>query len=370
MNLPVIYRYLISVLAVTALILGLANREIIINMVGSPKPKYTTENKISGSDVQETGLLQLQALSRIITVNKGEKDEFSFEVIQYLRGNQVVSVEPKVEGGAYNFTVASSKLAFTDQGNKGLWIADIDTLNPINLQPKTVNGISQQELFEKRDQLERQGKDMDNNVLFWAHWPIWSPDEDKIAFVSNRTSYPEAAGVGIWVTDLHGNTEMLVSPERFGSLKPLAWLNKTELIFLTENHDICKVNTDNHEVSNILSRVGFESASPDGAVLIYHPFDHNGLIIQTEVRAYRVLDGTDVVINIPDGFKPDTGQYRWDKTNRKVAFLVRNDQLAESKLVVFDTIETTTQIFAPYLDINVILDSVDKEEENLRTRPN
>ncbi|MFZ5754225.1 MAG: hypothetical protein ACOY3J_08275 [Bacillota bacterium] len=216
-----------------------------------------------------------------------------------------------------------------------MWVADINNLEPVNIQPQSVGGIDQEELFQKKAELGKQGKDIDSMILYWVSKPILSPSEDKIAFSSNRDGYPENLKLALWVTDLAGNTKKLVDKTVFGDIVPVAWVNDEEFVFIGAKGELKKVDVNSSKVDILISeKVMVAGTSPDGRFIMFQ-YVKDGMA-QPEQYLFNTKENKPLQLAVPAGYK-NNGFYGWDKSGSKVAFYVQ-DFSANVKLIVLDCV--------------------------------
>lgn len=282
-----------------------------------------------------------------ITINKGKENEYTFNLVKVKKDNKVVSVLPDKEGGPLNLFVGREKMLFTDQYQKSLWVADLSTFEPRNLQPEVVDNISQHDLHLKKNELSKQGKDTDEYVLYWAGAPVLSPDENKIAFVSNRLGYPENCNLSLWLTDLQGNTRLLVDETDNGSVTPLTWANNEELVYQGTNGELKSVNTNTGKTGILVDqKVSVRIFSPGGKYIIYNPVQAGN--VKPEIYLFNYEDKHSSLITIPNGFRIN-GFYSWDESYNKVAFYVSDfsDFTGNLKLVIVDCSSLAVSVLDP-----------------------
>ncbi|KKM08982.1 hypothetical protein SY88_21270 [Clostridiales bacterium PH28_bin88] len=281
------------------------------------------ERVINGAYILVEGKLKETPTDTVsITINKGEDNEYSFDLVKVVRNGKVVSVRPGKEGGPLHFKAGINKVIFTDQYHKSLWVADIADLEPRNIQPELVGDISQKNLFAKKEDLARQGKDTDEYILYWVSAPILSPDENKIVFASNRLGYPSNFDFSLWLTDLQGNTQLLVDETDKGSVIPVAWANSDKVVYQGPSGELKYVNVHTGETKIVVDeRVAISSSSPDGKYIIYNPV--RGGIIQPELHVLDTEKDNSYLVTLPEGYKTN-GFYGWGTDNESVAFYVQD----------------------------------------------
>ncbi|MBS3969794.1 MAG: hypothetical protein KGZ94_06730 [Clostridia bacterium] len=292
------------------------------------------ERIISGGYIlKENKIEPVQTEKATITINKNTPEEYSFELIKFIKDGSVISVQSSKEGAAHNLIVGTKKILFTDQAELGLWVADINTLEPINIQPEKVNDISLKEIAEKKLDLLKQGKDPDSHILHWVSWPLLSPNESLVAFRSNRRNFPDNSKSSLWITDVNGNTvEVAVEKE---DVIPVMWLNNNEICFVGENSYLKKVNINTGEISVLIDyKIKVNSYSPNKQYIMYQKVDGGDIL--PEMYVYNVQDGTNTQLKLPSGFK-NIGFFGWDEKGSKVAFYIA-DMEANIKLAVANLI--------------------------------
>jgi hypothetical protein len=296
-----------------------------------------------GYTIDDTNQLKKMTKETVkITVNQGSDKEYSLDLVKFKENNKIIAVKPQEGYRAYNFKESKNHIAFTDRLLHGLWVADKETLTPINLQPETVNGISQKELFNKKKELEKQGKDLDNAYLFWVENVFWSPGGDKIAFNSNRHVYPRS-DMAIWVTDLAGNTTKIVDNKEASTII-LGWINETDLLYTdTSNHSLYKVNINSKEKEQVYGRAVFTDYSSTGRYVLYREFiDKDSIIASDDLYSLDLKNNASSKIDLPSGFDAFSGYYGWNDTKNKVAFYISNKNKDNYKLVIYNF--TTSEI--------------------------
>lgn len=269
-----------------------------------------------------------------LTINKGKPNEYSFQLVKIMKNGRVVSVRPAREGGPLYLTVGKKRVIFTDLGHKSLWVADLATLDqPKNIQPEVVGNISQQDLYKKKEELAKRGIDPDERILYWVARPILSPDENNIAFSSNRLGYPENCRSSLWLTDLQGNTRLLVDESDRGSIIPVCWENDEVVIYQGAAGGLKSVNVNTGKTEILINQeIMVTGASPDGKYIIYNPSEDG--LVQPDHYVFNFEDKKSYYIAVPEGFRTQ-GFYSWDEDNKKVAFYVQDAQ-AKVKLIVLD----------------------------------
>ncbi|WP_173297404.1 PD40 domain-containing protein [Thermanaeromonas sp. C210] len=269
-----------------------------------------------------------------ITINKGKPNEYSFQLVKIMKNGQVVSVRPAREGGPLYLTVGKKRVVFTDLAHKSLWVADLATLDqPKNIQPEVVGNISQQDLYKKKEELAKRGIDPDERILYWVSQPILSPDENNIAFSSNRLGYPGNCNSSLWLTDLQGNTRLLVDERDRGSIVPVCWANYEVVIYQGAAGELKSVNVNTGKTEVLVNHeIMITGASPDGKYIIYNP-SKDGLV-QPDHYVFNFEERKSYYIAVPEGFRTQ-GFYGWDEDNKKVAFYVQDAQ-AKTKLLILD----------------------------------
>lgn len=287
-----------------------------------------------GYILKENKMEPVQTEKATITINKNTPDEYSFELVKFIKDGSVISVQSSKEGAAHNLIVGTKKILFTDQAELGLWVADINTLEPINIQPEEVNGISQKEIAEKKLELLKQGKDPDSHILYWVGAPMLSPNEDLVAFCSNRRNFPDNLKVSLWITNMAGDTVEVAAENEDITL--ITWLNNNEICFVGEKIYLKKVNINTGEISVLIDyKIKVNSYSPNKQYIMYQKVD--GGYILPEMYVYNVNEDATTQLKLPSGFK-NIGFFGWDEKGSKVAFYIA-DMEANSKLAVTNLID-------------------------------
>ena len=294
---------------------------------------------IGGYILQDNNPVPIKTEKHTLTINKGTEGEYSFSLVKFIKDGQVLSISPEKEGSVIEFVTGNKNIVFTVSSNKGLWVADTSSFLPTNIQPETVNGISQNELNKKRSDLANQGKDPDSYLLYWAVQPLLSPSEDRIAFGSNRAGFPENTTIGLWMSDLQGDTDQVV--QESDDITPITWINDTELVYVGEKGYLKKVDLKTKAISTIINnKVSVNTSSPDGAYIIYQNVDQGQVL--PDVMILDANTGNIVRLDIPSGFTCQ-GFYGWDESSNKVAFYVQDLNL-NLKLVLFNPIDSTISV--------------------------
>ena len=315
---------------------------VIIQKLETPEQEI-----VDGYSLDSSGLTKMQSEIKNITIFSNTSDEKSFELVIFKKDGKTVSILPKISGSIHNFKVGKEKLLFTDNSLKGLWIADINNIEPVNIQPDTVNGISYTELMKKQDELTKSGKARDYFFLIWVDLPMMSPNEQKIIFLSNRTAIPESSISSLWLTDMEGNTELIHDGIKEGQVRTIGWLNDSEIIYSkTESHDVEKLNLDTKNKELLLEHVGVSSISPNGTFLIYQTFSSENIYnLLPEQYLFNITEKTTIKLDIPSGYY-QTGGYGWKKDDKQLAFFIRNDK-KEVKLIRVECSSGKIEIISP-----------------------
>jgi WD40-like Beta Propeller Repeat len=116
-----------------------------------------------------------------------------------------------------------------------LWLLDERGIR--RLTADTVGNFRHAEL----QAMTREGE----SILYWASWPLWSPDGSRIAYVTNRSHLRAGTrGQEIWLLDLATGREWPLLSEPGGvAFSPYGWLGE-ELVY-TDNRGggLSAVNT-------------------------------------------------------------------------------------------------------------------------------
>ncbi|QNB44883.1 hypothetical protein BR63_00180 [Thermanaerosceptrum fracticalcis] len=299
--------------------------EVIVSEKGSGSRTIT-----GGYILHENKLQEVQTERKSITINKGKESEQTFELVKFIKDGKVLSIRPGAEGGPLDLTIGKNKVVFTDNSMGSLWVANVDDLEPINIQPDTVGSISQTKLYERKAELAKQGKDTDTLILYWAGNPKLSPSEDKIAFTSNREGYPDNPRSALWVTDISGSATKKIIEE---DIIPVTWFNDEEFIFIGSKGDLRKVNTASSQQQVLIADwVMVTGYSPSGQYIMFQYVKDS--IVQPEQYLFNLKENKSVKLDVPAGYK-NNAFYGWDETTDKVAFLVQ-DFSANTKLIILD----------------------------------
>jgi hypothetical protein len=96
-----------------------------------------------------------------------------------------------------------------------LWL--LSELGVEQLTADTVRGIARDTLRSQTGEVGPQ--------LFWATWPLWSPDGSVVAYMTNRTwMLARAGGHEIWLADVRGRSERPLLSEAGQDFIPAGWL--------------------------------------------------------------------------------------------------------------------------------------------------
>lgn len=311
---------------------------------------------ISGAYILKGDVLQeIQTKKFNITINNGKENEYSFKLLQFIKDGKIVTVRPETEGEAHNLVVGKSKVLFTDEYAKSLWLANIETLDPVNIQPETVDNYSQAALFKKKDDLAKEGKDVDEIILYWAANPIISPDESLVAFASNRHGYPHNLNTGLWVTTLSGKTYLLFDESSKGSIIPICFENNDKIVYVDSNNHLKKVAVHTGVSESLLDKeVMVTGSSLDGRFIMYQYIKEG--FSQPEHFMYDLKNNKEVIIPVPSGYKTNAF-YGWDNLNTNVAFYVQ-DFSGNIKLFAFNCITAQSVVLDPPEGTKFDLDTV------------
>lgn len=284
-----------------------------------------------GYVIQENKTVPVTTEKYTVTINKGSEQEYNFNLIKFISNDQVLSIRPEKEGSPLDFIVGKKMIVFRTGYDKGLWIMDKNSLQPNNIQPESVNGISQSELDIKRSELAKEGKDPESYILYWAVNPLLSPNEDCIAFASNREGFPLNTKTGLWITDLKGNTELIVQEN--DDITPITWASGSEVIYIGDSGLLKKINVDTKAVETLINnKVSVNTSSPNGKKIIYQNVEKGQVL--PDVFVISTDTGKNLKLSIPSGFSCQ-GFYGWDETSSKVAFYIQDMNL-NLKLVILD----------------------------------
>jgi hypothetical protein len=240
-------------------------------------------------------------------------------------------VQPEKEGEA-RVVYGLKMVEVVDNADKSLWVGDINTLDLRNIQPESVGDYSQEALLAKKEILVKEGKDPDNYILYWVSTPILSPNEERIAFSSNRQGFPENQNAALWINDMNGNTQKIADESKEGSITPIVWVSDDEIIYWGAEHNLTKVTIATGNAVQLLNQVAVCSASPREGYVINAP------LIDGEVSPnqyiYNGKENKNAQLNIPAGFRA-MGNYSWNDTGDRVAFYITDNDL-NAKLVKVD----------------------------------
>jgi len=294
------------------------------------------ERTISGGYIiKDDNLQAVETENATVTIHKGTPEEYSFELVKFIKEGSILSVRPGKEGHAHDLVLGTKKVLFTDQGGMSLWIADIDTLTPVNIQPETVNDTSQAVLTEKKLDLAKQDKDPDSYILYWVSSPLLSPNENLVAFGSNRNGFPDNTKLSLWTTDMAGITKLLVSEA--DDIVPIAWLNDNEICFIGEKGFLKKVDVLTNKVTTLINyKVKVNTCSPNGDYILFQKV--NGGDILPEMSVLDVTRNSSTQLQLPSDYM-NIGFFGWDITGEKVAFYIQ-DMKANIKLVITNTVDS------------------------------
>lgn len=89
-----------------------------------------------------------------------------------------------------------------------------------------------------------------NRNLIWASSPVWSPDGEKIAYISNRRV---VSSNDIWIFDLKSDAHVLANRLSLeeSAQELLGWNSEDGIIYITKNKKLMSFNPKNFETTHI-----------------------------------------------------------------------------------------------------------------------
>ncbi|WP_028307714.1 PD40 domain-containing protein [Desulfitibacter alkalitolerans] len=300
-----------------------------------------------GYVLKDGNIEKLKTQTKSITIENGYGDRYTFDFMKFSMEDKVVSVKPTVEGGSHNLIVGENIIVFTDQAETGLWVADINTLDAKNIQPDKVNNLSLTDLLNKKIELEEKGE-VPIGTFSWIYNPVLSPNEDTIAFISNRNGFPDNLHLTLWITDINGNTKEVVDESDNNSVAPIMWVNNDELVYLAYNpiDELKIVNIRTGEKKHLMmlgTEFSFNSAPAKGQYLLYSPIKGASLVHENYI--YNVVTQKSFSLLMPEGYKNE-GLHVWNEAGNKIAYYIRSSE-GSRKLLVADCATAKTVIYEP-----------------------
>ncbi len=156
------------------------------------------------------------------------------------------------------------------------------------LTADTVRGIA-------RDTLRSQQREGVRH-LFWATWPLWSPDGSAVAYVTNRTwMLARPSAQEIWLADVRARRERPLLSEPGEPFAPAGWLG-SEFVYAARERGIFAINIHTGE-RRPLGVGAVAATSPSGSRLLYMRWV--GSVGDAVFRAHVVTE-RGVVVDVPD----------------------------------------------------------------------
>lgn len=300
--------------------------------------------------------------------NEGQAEEKLKVVRLYLNGKNILS-EDEPEFSRLIHSPDNTKYLLTD-GIRDLWLLGSDTNNAVKISTNIYNGKTYDELSaELRKYWRSKGAD-GPATLWWNDNPIFSPDNSKIIYVTNRDCM--TGGSSIWIYDFTTKEEHpLVKNESGEYYRCDGWVDNTHIIareyYQNGKVSYFIVDTDGHiEYLNIENKqpvvlsvsgqrvITYTSNYSESRDIVVIEFGQDGNITELYRRA---IDGTlrtyDSKLMSPDGTRI---AYLYAPDNNETSQNLVIADLRSSKDTIIERAPTKETIYNfTWLDNNRLL---------------
>ncbi len=204
-------------------------------------------------------------------------------------------------------------LALTDRGHNAVWLCPTDRLLPTQATRYRGDGFDKQASLAASRTQTTEGWS-----LIWAAHPLWSPDGEKLLYLSSRDGQ---GGTDLWALFLSSGREKLLLRHGDGSfLDLLGWTKEGQLLLLDGNGTIFRLAQSDTKAEILLTLAHPVSLSLDGDCLVYQKINPQSRVVKPELAGIDPDTGAKLILpSIPPPYRVNVSG-SWSPDNTCFAF--------------------------------------------------